>query len=124
LERHPGANLNSEPAEKGRFRLFWGPGKRGSRGRSGGVKVLEKIEKPLGFSKTVGMPPAAPGGSRGLREDPGGRPRRVPGDRLPSAAEAPETPEVLVEPAELRPAPVACGGHILIGGQATPSRVG
>jgi integrase len=69
--------------------------------------VLEKIEKPLGFSKTVGVPRAAPGGSRGLREDPGGRPRRVPGDRLPSAAEAPETPEVLVEPAELRPAPVA-----------------
>ena len=57
--------------------------------------MLEKIERPLGFSKTVGY--AQPGFGRGRRlsADPGGRPRAIP--------EAGFADLVGVQPEPLRP---------------------
>jgi hypothetical protein len=54
--------------------------------------VVAKTEKPLGFTKTVGVPRDAVAGFRRALQDKGGRPRRVPEGRLrPALVELPET---------------------------------
>src|SRR5262249_43692358 len=86
---------------EGRFSLFWAPGNRGSGRRQGGVKVLERSPRPLGFSETVGAPP---GVRRGLSGDPGGRPGLVPDAGIGAGrALPPDTLAGLAEPEDDRP---------------------